>query len=73
MDSWGQIPLGFISDQGKKFMLSAALCSCCYPGDEKVQLFLPRETWLLTAQLSVTELFPALHLDCEDTMEEERV
>lgn len=40
MDSLHQTPLGFSSDQGEKFVLSAALYSCHYPGDEKVQLYL---------------------------------
>lgn len=32
----------------------------------------PGETWLLTALLSVTKLFPAVHLDGEDIVEGER-
>lgn len=40
MDPLGQMPPGFCSDQGERFVLSVALCSCCYPGDDKVCLYL---------------------------------
>lgn len=74
MDSLHQTPLGFSSDQGEKFVLSAALYSCHYPGDEKVQLYLPWRDFGCSQpnSLSVLKFFSGLHLNGEDIVERER-
>lgn len=49
MDPLGQTPPGFFCDQGERFVLSVALYSCCYPGDDSVPVLLLGKLWLPTA------------------------
>jgi len=60
MDSLGSTPPAFSSDQGEKFVLSAALYSCHYPGDEK-EPYLP---WRDLGYSQPNSLFWSFFLVC---------